>query len=118
MGPWTPPAIPSNQVRALRPRRRRRQPSGGAAAAADGESLRSGPECPWEVCGDFPVGFFLENHRNIHRKTMGKWWFKVTLGDLPSGYVNSLLWKIATEIVSVPFKNGDVHTYIRITRGI
>ena len=30
----------------------------------------------------------LENHRKIHTKTMGKWWFNVILGDLPSGSVN------------------------------
>ena len=27
--------------------------------------------------------------------------------ELPSGYVNSLLWKMVIEIVSCPIKNGD-----------
>ena len=34
---------------------------------------------------------------------------------LPSGYVNSLLWKIAIEIVDLPIENGgSVHRFLYV----
>ena len=45
-------------------------------------------------------------------------WDSPTSKDLPSGYVNSLLLKMAIEIVDFPMKNGgSFHSYVKLPEG-
>jgi hypothetical protein len=50
---------------------------------------------------------FMECRRTWSQIWLVLWSMNFMTFHIPSGYVNSLLWKMAIEIVDLPAKNGD-----------